>query len=172
MDFLKRILINKDLGEPYSPIPCLPCSPSRDPQEIKRAATHLSWHPDGNRKLAIAYSCLNFQRAPLGMSHESYIWDLGEKRVVPSTGQGGLRGQVRGQQSSGSREHKQGIKVTLWWGPGAGGRLLSSPCVGAGRHTSTEPKQTGKVPIHSTFAFHTGDGLYGLVSVRSRYSPA
>nr|XP_042138999.1 dynein axonemal intermediate chain 2 isoform X3 [Peromyscus maniculatus bairdii] len=48
----------------------------RDPQEIKRAATHLSWHPDGNRKLAIAYSCLNFQRAPLGMSHESYIWDL------------------------------------------------------------------------------------------------
>ncbi|KAK2503602.1 hypothetical protein MC885_021843 [Smutsia gigantea] len=48
----------------------------RDPQEIKRPATHLSWHPDGNRKLAVAYSCLNFQRAPAGMSHESYIWDL------------------------------------------------------------------------------------------------
>nr|XP_017499480.2 dynein intermediate chain 2, axonemal isoform X2 [Manis javanica] len=48
----------------------------RDPQEIKRPATHLSWHPDGNRKLAVAYSCLNFQRAPEGMSHESYIWDL------------------------------------------------------------------------------------------------
>nr|XP_035934928.1 dynein intermediate chain 2, axonemal isoform X1 [Halichoerus grypus] len=48
----------------------------RDPQEIKRSATHLSWHPDGNRKLAVAYSCLNFQRAPEGMSHESYIWDL------------------------------------------------------------------------------------------------
>ncbi|XP_027482084.1 dynein intermediate chain 2, axonemal isoform X2 [Zalophus californianus] len=48
----------------------------RDPQEIKRSATHLSWHPDGNRKLAVAYSCLDFQRAPEGMSHESYIWDL------------------------------------------------------------------------------------------------
>nr|XP_048302125.1 dynein axonemal intermediate chain 2 isoform X2 [Myodes glareolus] len=48
----------------------------RDPQEIKRTATHLSWHPDGNKKLAVAYSCLNFQRAPVGMSHESYIWDL------------------------------------------------------------------------------------------------
>ncbi|XP_023986002.2 dynein axonemal intermediate chain 2 [Physeter macrocephalus] len=48
----------------------------RDPQEIKRPATHISWHPDGNRKLAVAYSCLNFQRAPEGMSNESYIWDL------------------------------------------------------------------------------------------------
>ncbi|NP_001166281.1 dynein axonemal intermediate chain 2 isoform 2 [Homo sapiens] len=48
----------------------------RDPQEIKRAATHLSWHPDGNRKLAVAYSCLDFQRAPVGMSSDSYIWDL------------------------------------------------------------------------------------------------
>nr|XP_054112417.1 dynein axonemal intermediate chain 2 isoform X2 [Callithrix jacchus] len=48
----------------------------RDPQEIKRAATHLSWHPDGNRKLAVAYSCLDFQRAPVGMSNDSYIWDL------------------------------------------------------------------------------------------------
>ncbi|XP_066092984.1 dynein axonemal intermediate chain 2 isoform X1 [Saccopteryx bilineata] len=48
----------------------------RDPQDIKRSATHLSWHPDGNRKLAVAYSCLNFQRAPKGMSHDSYIWDL------------------------------------------------------------------------------------------------
>ncbi|XP_008584550.1 PREDICTED: dynein intermediate chain 2, axonemal [Galeopterus variegatus] len=47
-----------------------------DPQEIKRTATHLSWHPDGNRKLAVAYSCLDFQRAPVGMSHDSYIWDL------------------------------------------------------------------------------------------------
>ncbi|XP_047403737.1 dynein axonemal intermediate chain 2 isoform X2 [Sciurus carolinensis] len=48
----------------------------RDPQDIKRTATHVSWHPDGNRKLAVAYSCLNFQRAPAGMSHESYIWEL------------------------------------------------------------------------------------------------
>ncbi|EDL34441.1 dynein axonemal intermediate chain 2 isoform X1 [Mus musculus] len=48
----------------------------RDPQEIKRTATHLSWHPDGNRKLAVAYSCLKFQRAPMSMNYDSYIWDL------------------------------------------------------------------------------------------------
>ncbi|XP_018423722.1 PREDICTED: dynein intermediate chain 2, axonemal [Nanorana parkeri] len=47
----------------------------RDPSEIKRAATHLSWHPDGGRKLAVAYSCLEFQRAPKDMSYDSYIWD-------------------------------------------------------------------------------------------------
>lgn len=29
----------------------------------------------------MAYSCLNFQRAPEGMSHDSYIWDLGEGRT-------------------------------------------------------------------------------------------
>ncbi|KAM4691857.1 dynein axonemal intermediate chain 2 [Rhinophrynus dorsalis] len=48
----------------------------RDPNEIKRTATHLSWHPDGNRKLAVAYSCLEFQRAPKDMSYDSYIWDI------------------------------------------------------------------------------------------------
>lgn len=81
---MKRNVIDTDFGGrgPYPPILCLPCSPSRDPQEIKRTATHLSWHPDGNKKLAVAYSCLNFQRAPVGMSHESYVWDLGEEEVV------------------------------------------------------------------------------------------
>ncbi|KAG8441706.1 hypothetical protein GDO86_010769 [Hymenochirus boettgeri] len=48
----------------------------RDPNEIKRTATQLSWHPDGSRKLAVAYSCLEFQRAPKDMSYDSYIWDI------------------------------------------------------------------------------------------------
>ncbi|XP_072501682.1 dynein axonemal intermediate chain 2 [Notamacropus eugenii] len=48
----------------------------RDPHEIKRTATHLSWHPDANRKLAVAYSCLDFQRADINMSYDSFIWDL------------------------------------------------------------------------------------------------
>ncbi|XP_027728973.1 dynein intermediate chain 2, axonemal [Vombatus ursinus] len=48
----------------------------RDPHEIKRTATHLSWHPDANRKLAVAYSCLDFQRADVNMSYDSFIWDL------------------------------------------------------------------------------------------------
>ncbi|XP_023672742.1 dynein axonemal intermediate chain 2 isoform X2 [Paramormyrops kingsleyae] len=48
----------------------------RDPNEVKRTATSLSWHPDGSRKLAIAYSCLEFQRAAKNMSFDSYIWDI------------------------------------------------------------------------------------------------
>lgn len=50
----------------------------RDPNEVKRTATSLSWHPDGSRKLAIAYSCLEFQQAAKNMSFDSYIWDIGE----------------------------------------------------------------------------------------------
>lgn len=48
----------------------------RDPNEVKRTATSLSWHPDGNHKLAVAYSSLEFQRAPNDMSFDSYIWDI------------------------------------------------------------------------------------------------
>ncbi|XP_060700806.1 dynein axonemal intermediate chain 2 [Hemiscyllium ocellatum] len=47
-----------------------------DPNEIKRTASHLSWHPDQGRKLAISYCCLEFQRAADNMSYESYIWDM------------------------------------------------------------------------------------------------
>ncbi|KAJ8246276.1 hypothetical protein GJAV_G00265790 [Gymnothorax javanicus] len=47
----------------------------RDPNAIKRTATGLSWHPDGSRKLAVAYSSLEFQRAAPEMSLDSYIWD-------------------------------------------------------------------------------------------------
>ncbi|MBN3307577.1 DNAI2 protein, partial [Amia calva] len=48
----------------------------RDPNEVKRTATSLSWHPDGSRKLAVAYSSLEFQRATKDMSFDSYIWDI------------------------------------------------------------------------------------------------
>lgn len=48
----------------------------RDPNEIKRPATSISWHPDSGRKLAVAYSVLDFQKAPAGTSLESYIWDI------------------------------------------------------------------------------------------------
>uniref|UniRef100_A0A667XJX1 Dynein, axonemal, intermediate chain 2b n=1 Tax=Myripristis murdjan TaxID=586833 RepID=A0A667XJX1_9TELE len=48
----------------------------RDPNEVKRTVTGLSWHPDGNRKLAGAYSCLEFQKASKDMSFDSYIWDI------------------------------------------------------------------------------------------------
>uniref|UniRef100_A0A3P8TLU7 Dynein, axonemal, intermediate chain 2b n=1 Tax=Amphiprion percula TaxID=161767 RepID=A0A3P8TLU7_AMPPE len=48
----------------------------RDPNEVKRTVTGLSWHPDGGRKLAAAYSCLDFQKASRDMSLDSYIWDV------------------------------------------------------------------------------------------------
>ncbi|NXG29288.1 DNAI2 protein, partial [Dromaius novaehollandiae] len=48
----------------------------RDPNIIKRTATHLSWHPDGCKKLAVAYSSLEFQQNVKDMSFDSYIWDL------------------------------------------------------------------------------------------------
>jgi len=54
----------------------------RDPNEIKRAASYISWNPDvNNRKCAIAYSILNFQQQPEGMSTSSYIWDVANPNV-------------------------------------------------------------------------------------------
>ncbi|NXL39807.1 DNAI2 protein, partial [Glaucidium brasilianum] len=48
----------------------------RDPNVTKRTATHLSWHPDTCKKLAVAYSSLEFQQHAKDMSFDSYIWDL------------------------------------------------------------------------------------------------
>ncbi|NXE14387.1 DNAI2 protein, partial [Lophotis ruficrista] len=48
----------------------------RDPNVIKRMATHLSWHPDACRRVAVAYSSLEFQQNVKDMSFDSYIWDL------------------------------------------------------------------------------------------------
>ncbi|XP_034017289.1 dynein intermediate chain 2, axonemal [Thalassophryne amazonica] len=48
----------------------------RDPNEVKRTVTCLSWHPDGGRKLAAAYSTMVFQGATRDMSLDSYIWDI------------------------------------------------------------------------------------------------
>ncbi|NWS61260.1 DNAI2 protein, partial [Chunga burmeisteri] len=48
----------------------------RDPNVTKRTATHLSWHPDTCKKLAVAYSSLEFQQNMKDMSFDSYIWDL------------------------------------------------------------------------------------------------
>jgi hypothetical protein len=50
----------------------------RDPCEIKRTATHISWFPDGPRKIAIAYCNLEFQGSVSETSMDSYIWDVGK----------------------------------------------------------------------------------------------
>ncbi|NXU75543.1 DNAI2 protein, partial [Oreotrochilus melanogaster] len=48
----------------------------RDPNIIKRMATHISWNPNISEKLAVAYSNLQFQHSTKNMSFDSYIWDL------------------------------------------------------------------------------------------------
>ncbi|NWH68942.1 DNAI2 protein, partial [Geococcyx californianus] len=48
----------------------------RDPNLTKRTATCLSWHPNTNQKLAVAYSSLEFQQQVKDMSFDSYIWNL------------------------------------------------------------------------------------------------
>ena len=45
---------------------------------MKRTATSLSWYPDSTRKLAVAYSILEFQQFAGETSMDSYIWDTGE----------------------------------------------------------------------------------------------
>ncbi|XP_046856745.1 dynein intermediate chain 3, ciliary-like [Xenia sp. Carnegie-2017] len=48
----------------------------RDPSDIKRTASSLSWYPDGARKIAVAYSILEFQKSQLDTPMDSYIWDI------------------------------------------------------------------------------------------------
>lgn len=48
----------------------------RDPHQVKRTVTSLSWSPDRGRKLAAAYSSVVFQQTSQ-LSTDSYIWDVG-----------------------------------------------------------------------------------------------
>lgn len=48
----------------------------RDPNEIKRTATKISWYPDGAQKLAVAYSILEFQKTSINTCLDSYVWDI------------------------------------------------------------------------------------------------
>lgn len=41
-------------------------------------ATRLSWHPDGNKSVAVAYCSMEFQDSRRDMCIDSYIWDLGK----------------------------------------------------------------------------------------------
>ena len=53
----------------------LPC---RDPSDIKRTVSNISWYPDGANKIAVAYSALEFQKTSDVISFDSYIWDIGK----------------------------------------------------------------------------------------------
>jgi dynein intermediate chain 2 len=50
----------------------------RDPAPVKRSATNVNWHPEGNR-LAVAYSLLRFQDEKMMASRlpaTAYVWDV------------------------------------------------------------------------------------------------
>ena len=53
----------------------------KDPNEIKRTATSINWHPDPSApaKIAVSYSILTFQDPRFTnsrMPHQSYVWDI------------------------------------------------------------------------------------------------
>uniref|UniRef100_A0A3Q3XBQ1 Uncharacterized protein n=1 Tax=Mola mola TaxID=94237 RepID=A0A3Q3XBQ1_MOLML len=66
----------EDVEEDQAPPSAKTINIFRDPNEVKRTVSGLSWHPDGSRKLAAAYSCLEFQKTTRDMSLDSYIWDI------------------------------------------------------------------------------------------------
>ncbi|XP_064532234.1 dynein axonemal intermediate chain 2 isoform X2 [Pseudopipra pipra] len=48
----------------------------RDPSPVRRTATHLSWHPDAGKELAVAYCSLEFQDKRKDIGIDSFIWDM------------------------------------------------------------------------------------------------
>lgn len=77
------INIYETFFEDLEPAPLLdPCSSRtlnvyRDPCNIKRPVTHLSWSPDGGTKLAISYCDTSCQRKCDNRFNESFIWEVG-----------------------------------------------------------------------------------------------
>ncbi|KAM3596241.1 uncharacterized protein V6R79_010830 [Siganus canaliculatus] len=67
---------DQDQDETQQPPSAKTINVFRDPNEVKRTVSSLSFHPDGGRKLAAAYSCLQFQKTSRDQSLESYIWDI------------------------------------------------------------------------------------------------
>lgn len=62
----------------------------RDPNDIKRAATKISWHPDVSSKMVVSYASLEFQQMAENMPMSSYIWDVNnpnqpENELVPTS---------------------------------------------------------------------------------------
>ncbi|GAB5354002.1 hypothetical protein AAMO2058_000082400 [Amorphochlora amoebiformis] len=48
----------------------------KDPCNLNRHATKLSWHPDGSGKIAVSYSTMKFQKMNDDTPRSSYIWDI------------------------------------------------------------------------------------------------
>ena len=49
----------------------------KDPSEVKRTATKISWFPDGGKKIAVSFAIMQFQDWRMDKaSAASYIWDV------------------------------------------------------------------------------------------------
>mmetsp|Transcript_46296 Transcript_46296/g.76595 ORF Transcript_46296/g.76595 Transcript_46296/m.76595 type:complete len:571 (-) Transcript_46296:17-1729(-) len=63
----------------------------KDPSTVKRTVSGISWYPDGGKKLAVAFSIMQFQDWRMEkMSNLSYIWDVNnpnfpEQELCPSS---------------------------------------------------------------------------------------
>ena len=59
----------------------------KDPNEIKRAATKIVWHPDASTdlRIGVSYAQLRFQQMPAAMPKKSYIWNLNNPNAPEKT---------------------------------------------------------------------------------------
>jgi dynein intermediate chain 2, axonemal len=63
----------------------------KDPNQVKRAVTKISWHPDATEpRVGVSYAQLRFQQMPPNMPKMSYIWNLNnpnrpERTLDPSS---------------------------------------------------------------------------------------
>ena len=58
----------------------------KDPNQIKRAATKIAWHPEQSEaRVGVSYAMLRFQQMPQDMPRESYIWNLNNPNFPEKT---------------------------------------------------------------------------------------
>lgn len=57
----------------------------KTPEDIKRAANKICWHPDLANKVAVSYSVTQFQQMPDRMPLNSYIWDVNHPNEPDAT---------------------------------------------------------------------------------------
>ena len=58
----------------------------KDPNNIKRAATKIAWHPEtSDLRVGVTYAMLRFQQMPVDMPRESYIWNLNDPNFPEKT---------------------------------------------------------------------------------------
>ena len=76
VDMYETFFKEVDSDTSFEPPSVKTLSVLRDPNDVKRSATNICWHPDGSAKLAVSYSVMQFQKMPASMPTHSYVWDV------------------------------------------------------------------------------------------------